>query len=91
MDTQSSELSYDLLVKQNTELLEAIKELQSTNEELQSRVDWFTRQVFGEKSEKHHSDKNLEPLPLFAQLEESCTESSPPETTEVKPHSGILD
>ena len=87
MDTQSSELSYDLLVKQNTELLEAIKELQLTNEELQGRVDWFTRQVFGEKSEKHHSDKNLEPLPLFGQLEESCTESSPPETTEVKPHS----
>ena len=85
MDTQVLEPSYASLVKQVNELSSIIFELREANKQLQSQVDWFNRQLFGEKSEKYHSDKNLEALPLFEQLDESCSEV-PQESTEVKPH-----
>ena len=66
MDTQVLEPSYASLVKQVNELSSIIFELREANKQLQSQVDWFNRQLFGEKSEKYHSDKILKLFPYLS-------------------------
>jgi len=50
------------LTLKNHKLLEDNYKFHDKNQELQQRVDWFMRQLFGEKSEKINHDAS--PLPM---------------------------
>ena len=49
-------------------------------EQLQAQVDWFKRQLFGEKSEKRHLLDTQSQADLLASLGKESAESTPPAT-----------
>ena len=52
-------------------------------EQLQAQVDWFKRQLFGEKSEKRHLLDTQSQADLLASLGKESAESTPPATETV--------
>lgn len=51
-DLKTAHFVINELTLKNQELLEETQELQDNNQELQQQIEWFKRQIFGEKSEK---------------------------------------
>lgn len=59
---------YAVIESRNSELVAENAKLKESLASMQSRLDWFSRQVLGKTSEKHHP-ANIEQLPLFSQQE----------------------
>lgn len=96
MTSESNNLPTDLarahfvineLTLENEELFDKNQTLVEKNQELQQRLDWFQRQIFGEKSERiiHDSERGpLEQLWLGGQAPEQS--EVPAGTTTIKEH-----
>ena len=77
MQTNISEEDYQSLVAEN-------KELKETITSLESRLDWFMRQVFEKKNEKFYPPNDANILPLFDT--EELSPNPKPQETEVPKH-----
>lgn len=78
---RESEQKITELQESNDELSQSNEKLTQNNEELQQQLDWFKRQLFGEKSERRLPVSSSEQLHLGEMLED---ETLPPEKETIK-------
>ena len=86
---------YEKVLKENTLLLDTVRELTEKKKEQANRIeflevylDWYRRVVFSHKSEKRHEKTVVEGLPLFRASESDSEdeETSPEKETVVPAH-----
>ena len=70
----------------NHKLVEDNNKLIDKNQELQQRVDWFTRQLFGERSEKTIHDTDLGPMEQLWLGGEAPAQTQGAPATTIKEH-----